>query len=58
MSKIADALKKAEEERFRIVSPMRERNTFSNNYTMGGKDAQIMVDLGFYCCCRDGVCCF
>ena len=47
MSKIADALEKAEEERSRIVSPMRESNTFSNNYTMGGKMRKSWLTWGF-----------
>ena len=47
MSKIADALKKANEEKSYIVSPMRESNKFSNNYTMGGKMRKSWLTWGF-----------
>ena len=47
MGKITDALKKAEEERFQILSPTREHYKFSNNYTMGGKMRKSWLTWGF-----------
>ena len=47
MSKITDALKKAEDERSQILSPTRERYKFSNNYTMGGKMRKSWLTWGF-----------
>jgi cell division septation protein DedD len=47
MSKIANALKKADEERSDIVSPTRESNKFSKNFTIGGNMRKSWLTWGF-----------
>ncbi|MCK5012931.1 MAG: SPOR domain-containing protein [Candidatus Omnitrophica bacterium] len=47
MSKMAEALKKANEERTQIVSPIRESDKISNNFTMGGKMRKSWLTWSF-----------
>ena len=47
MSKITEALKKINEERSPVLSPMRERNKFSKNFTIGGKMRKSWLTWGF-----------
>ncbi|MBN1870469.1 MAG: SPOR domain-containing protein [Candidatus Omnitrophica bacterium] len=47
MSKITDALKKADEERFHVVSPTRESDRFLNNNRTEGKMLKSWLTWGF-----------